>query len=51
MTVLSKLQAADQLLAEWLTDNTIEDFDEVPEVDEARDLIQEAIELIQGTKP
>lgn len=44
MTPVEKLQAADQLLGEWLTDNTEETFDEVFEVDAARTFIQEAIE-------
>jgi hypothetical protein len=45
MNTLEKLMQADALLSEWLTDNTEEDFNEHPEVDEARTLIQDAIDL------
>jgi hypothetical protein len=44
MTALDKIINAERLLNEWLTDNTEEVFEEIPEVDEARDLLNEAIE-------
>jgi hypothetical protein len=47
MNTLEKLIQADTLLSQWLTDNTEEDFDEHPDVDEARTLIQDAIELLE----
>ena len=48
MNTIDKLNQADALLSQWLTDNTEEDFEERPEIDDARTLIQEAIELLQG---
>jgi hypothetical protein len=39
-----KLEEAQTLLAEWLTDNTVEAFEEDPEIDHARDLITEVLE-------
>ena len=47
MNTLEKLIQADALLSQWLTDNTEQDFDEQPDVDEARTLIQDAIELLE----
>jgi hypothetical protein len=46
MTALDKIIQAEQLLNEWLVDNTVEVFEEIPEVDEARGLLIEAIELM-----
>ena len=51
MTALDKIIQAEQLLNEWLVDNTVEVFEEIPEVDEARDLLIEAIELMVERKP
>lgn len=48
MNTIDKLMQADALLSQWLTDNTEEAFEEQPEIDDARTLIQEAIELLQG---
>jgi hypothetical protein len=48
MNTLDKLTQADTLLSQWLTDNTEQDFDEQPDIDEARTLIQEAMDLLQG---
>lgn len=39
-----KLEQAETLLAEWLTDNTVEAFEEEPEIDQARDLVIEVLE-------
>jgi hypothetical protein len=46
-----KIINAEQLLNEWLVDNTVELFEEIPEVDEARVLLVEAIELMNKESP
>jgi hypothetical protein len=44
MTALDKVINAERILNEWLTDNTEEVFEEQPEIDTARDMLNEAIE-------
>lgn len=45
---LAKLNKVEQMLADWLVDNTDEVFEEQPEIDEARGLLIEAIEELEG---
>jgi len=42
-----KLDRAFDLLSEYLTDNIIDVFEEIPEVDEARGLIDEVLQGIE----
>lgn len=49
MTPIEKLQQADHLLAQWLTDNTESIFEEQSEVDEARCLVQDAIDELTAS--
>jgi hypothetical protein len=51
MTALDKIINAEQLLNEWLVDNTEEVFEEQPEIDLARELLIEAIELMKKESP
>lgn len=44
--VAQKIQRAEQMLNEWLVDNTEDVFEEEPEIDEARGLLNKAIELL-----
>lgn len=48
MKSIEKLKEAEQLLNEWLVDNTEEVFEEEPEVDEARGLLTEVIERFEN---
>ena len=51
MTALDKIIHAEKILNEWLVDNTEEVFEEQPEIDTARDLLIEAIELMNKESP
>jgi hypothetical protein len=50
MTALDKVINAERILNEWLADNTEEVFEEHPEIDTARDMLNEAIELMAEPK-
>lgn len=39
----NKLEQAAEYLTDWLMENTVEAFEEQPEIDNARTLIQEAL--------
>jgi hypothetical protein len=43
MTDLEKLEKVEGLLNEWLVDHTIDVFDERPEIDESRTIVQDAM--------
>jgi len=45
--ILEKLDTADALLAEWLTDNTVNAFEEEPEIDNARSLVNDVMDIIR----
>lgn len=44
---LQMLRDAEQLLSQWLVDNTEDVFDEGAEVDSARTLLQEVLDALQ----
>lgn len=48
---LAILRDVDTKLAEWLIDNTEEVFEEQPEIDTARGMVQDAIELMEKGIP
>ena len=50
LKLLTKLKKIEVILNDYLVDNTEEVFEECPEIDEARDLLNEAIEEIEQTK-
>jgi hypothetical protein len=45
-----KLRQVDSDLAVYLTDNTEDFFEELPEIDEARATVQDVIELLEGER-
>ena len=45
-TAAELVRHAEQILNEWLADNTESVFEEQPEIDTARDLLLEAMELM-----
>lgn len=50
--IMEKLDTADSLLAEWLTDNTVNVFEEEPEIDNARSLVNDVMDIIrEGINP
>jgi hypothetical protein len=46
--MIEKLKQAEQILNEWLVDNTAEVFEEQPEIDEARGLLIEYLEAYRS---
>jgi hypothetical protein len=45
-TAAELVRHAEQILNEWLADNTEAVFEEQPEIDAARDLLLDALELL-----
>lgn len=45
--ILEKLDTVDGLLAEYLTDNTMDDFNELPDIDNARMLVNDVMDEIR----
>lgn len=45
---LVKLHLVEQMLADYLVDNTEDVFEEIPEIDDARGLVVEVIEELEG---
>lgn len=48
VTAICELEEVETLLAAWLTDNTVEVFEEEGEIDDARGRVQTVIELLRG---
>jgi len=46
---LDKIRTAEFLLNDWLVDNTIDVFEEQPDIDSARSFLHEAIDLLEET--